>query len=442
MPSVEDGLAGLIEILENVYGDLIELDEEGYNALAKILIKDSNIPVSVETLGKIIAIGKAYREYNKLPAPRIVEIDDDGDKKLKIKYETLTKHIERKYATISFYTNIFIFKNGYKQEIGEIWNEARRLIERQAGIKLDEKKIAEVEREIKMRIRGDTYIRENPFNKLPPSKFIPVRNGILLNLNGKRILLPSSPAFGFTYSLNVDYDPTKDCPKIRQFIESLTPHYKILYEAIASALLPVYQYQGNYMFVGSGSNGKSTFLALLRDFLGEQNIASISLQELIMHRFKTAELFGKLANIYADLPSDALKTTGIFKMLTGGDSITAERKFQHPFTFVNSARMYFSANILPEVNDETYAFWRRWIVVEFPNHFQENPNLLKEITAEDEKSGLLNLILDVLEEIVKNGLTQTGIVAEMREKWKERSSPVYAFVKNCVEQDPNSYTPL
>ena len=432
-----------LDILEKIYKPFIALDESQYEALGKLLLQERVSEISFEMLGRILAIGKAYREYNKLPEPKVIEIEENGrgEEKIVILYETLTKHLERKFAIVSYGGNPFVYvKGSYKDERKEIWSEARRLIEKQAGVKLDRKKIAEIEREVKARIIGDTYIRENPFNKLPPHKFVPVKNGVVLNLNGKRILLPSSPAWGFTYCLNVKYDETKDCPKIKQFIQSLIPkdHF-ILYEAIAAALLPVYQYQGNYMLVGSGSNGKSTFLTLLRDFLGPENVASISLQELVNNRFKPAELFGKLANIYADLPDEALRHTGIFKMLTGGDQITVEKKYQHPFQFVNRARMYFSANVLPEVNDETYAFWRRWIVIEFPFQFDENPNLIKEITSEDEKSGLLNIVLDTLNKIVEQGLTKTGLVEEMREKWRERSNPVYAFVKNCVTRDPNSF---
>jgi len=429
----------LIRNLEYVYEPFLHASEDQYEAIGKVLLQDCD-DIDPYYLGKILAINKAFVEYNRLSPPRVVEYDKE-EGKLRILYETLTKHIERKYAIVSYMGNPFVFKGHYCLEVKEIWSECRKLIERQAGVHLDRKKISEVENEIRKRIIGDTYIRDDPFNKLPPHVFIPVKNGVVLNHNGRRLLFPKGPAWGFTYSLNVNYDRSKDCPKIREFIKSLVPekHVRILYEAIASALLPVWKYQGNYMFVGDGSNGKSTFLSLLRDFLGPENTTSISLQELVSSRFKPAELYGKLANIYADLPDEALRHTGVFKMLTGGDQITVERKYQHPFSFVNRARMYFSANVLPEVNDDTYAFWRRWIVVEFPYKFKENPNLLNEITSEDEKSGLLNIILDLLNEITECGLSSTGVVEEMREKWRERSNPVYAFVKNCLSQSPGNY---
>jgi putative DNA primase/helicase len=52
---------------------------------------------------------------------------------------------------------------------------------------------------------------------------------------------------------------------------------------------------------GSGDNGKSVFLKLLKMFLGSENVSHASLQELSDDRFAAADMYGKLANICADL---------------------------------------------------------------------------------------------------------------------------------------------
>ncbi len=80
----------------------------------------------------------------------------------------------------------------------------------------------------------------------------------------------------------------------------------------------------------------------------------------------------ELANIFADLPKQPLKYTGVFKMLTGEDEICADRELRDPIYSKNYTKLIFSANKLPEVIDQTYAFWRRWIVVEFPNRSLDN----------------------------------------------------------------------
>jgi putative DNA primase/helicase len=82
--------------------------------------------------------------------------------------------------------------------------------------------------------------------------------------------------------------------------------------------------------------------------LGHQNVSGESLHRLLENRFASAELYGKLANVDADLSKEALKNTGILKKLAGGDYIAAEKKFLPAFKFVNYAKLLFSANEIPQ----------------------------------------------------------------------------------------------
>ena len=82
------------------------------------------------------------------------------------------------------------------------------------------------------------------------------------------------------------------------------------------------------MFVGYEDNGKSVMLKVITKFLGLENISSKNLHSLVKERFATADLFGKLANIFADLSAKRLQDVEAFKVLASGDRISAERKFQ------------------------------------------------------------------------------------------------------------------
>ena len=78
--------------------------------------------------------------------------------------------------------------------------------------------------------------------------------------------------------------------------------------------------------MGEGGAGKSQLLLVLNDILlGKENVSNVSWQAL-NERFKTAELFGKLANIFADLPTRNIDDNGIFKALVGEDYLTVEKK--------------------------------------------------------------------------------------------------------------------
>ncbi|MGC2683941.1 MAG: DUF5906 domain-containing protein [Candidatus Nitrosopolaris sp.] len=133
---------------------------------------------------------------------------------------------------------------------------------------------------------------------------------------------------------------------------------------------------------------------LIEAFLSEYNCSHRSLQDLDKNRFAAADLYGKHVNTFAGLKSIKLSETGNFKMLVSGDSITAERKFEHPFTFRNYAKLIFSTNEIPESNDKTDAFYDRWIIFHFDKKFQcgpEDTKMMEKITTPEELSGLLNL---------------------------------------------------
>jgi len=93
--------------------------------------------------------------------------------------------------------------------------------------------------------------------------------------------------------------------------------------------------------------------------LGHNNCSHRSLQDLHENRFAKAYLYGKLTNTFADLKSIKLSETGNFKMLTSGDDISAEEKFTRPFSFKNHAKLWFSANEIPESDDKSDAYYRR-----------------------------------------------------------------------------------
>src|SRR5205807_62228 len=120
-----------------------------------------------------------------------------------------------------------------------------------------------------------------------------------------------------------------------------------LIQEYAGAILWRSPLQRAVLLNGTGANGKSVFIRLLQALVGLANVTARSLQELELNRFAKADLFGKLVNLYADLPETALKSTGTFKILTGGDPVTAERKFQQPFTFIPYAKHVYSCNRIP-----------------------------------------------------------------------------------------------
>ncbi len=289
-------------------------------------------------------------------------------------------------------------------------------------------------------IRRRTYTSRDAFN---PAGKLCLKNGIL-DLGSLELLSHASNE-RFTIQLPIAYDPAATCPRFQQFLEEILPDEtarKLVHLLFGYCLEPGNPHQIAFIFVGEGNNGKSTTLGILADLLGPDNVASESLQRLVGNRFASANLYGKLANLCADIPSQALPDTGIFKMLVGGDRVPAERKFQAAFWFINGAKLVFSCNTLPDVTDKSYAFWRRWYLVEFRADFtgREDRELLTRLWAE--LPGILNYALEGLRILrSERGFPQVTGAASLKEEWKRRADSLYWFVSERIEKDPKADVP-
>lgn len=258
---------------------------------------------------------------------------------------------------------------------------------------------------------------------------------------------PHSPDYNLLVKIPVIYNPEATCPKINQFLkEVLGPKDIPAFEEQAGyCLYRDYPIHKAFMHVGPGANGKSTALNVLKTLLGKDNYVSVSLHKLLTNRFAPASLYGKLANIYADLPNKDISNTDIFKILTGRDSITTERKFRDEFTFTNYSKQIFSANQVPKTYEDTDAYFRRWRIINYPNKFegdQEDTKLLEKITTPEELSGFLNLAIAGLKRLLKNGeFTNSQTTEQVREEYIRKSDSVGAFIMDQIEISPEDFIP-
>jgi putative DNA primase/helicase len=181
----------------------------------------------------------------------------------------------------------------------------------------------------------------------------------------------------------------------------------------------------------------------LTEFIGAENTSNVSLQALEHKRFAMAQLYNKHLNVYSDLSSQAVSDTGIFKMITGSDMIYADRKFKDGFYFRSFAKQVFSCNKIPISRDDTNAYFRRWILMSFPNRFEGedvNPHILEEITTDEEISALFNWGVEGLKRLEKNKIFSYNKSTELiRDEYERKSNPILAFVKDCLEEDAQAF---
>ena len=286
-------------------------------------------------------------------------------------------------------------------------------------------------------ILSSTYTEDRDF----PVNLINLKNGIY-NID-RDILMSHSPDYFTITQLPVNYDGEADCPKIKQFITEVVGEEQVplIQELIGYCLYRQNVFDKAFIFLGEGSNGKSTLINLIKMFLGDENTVSISLQNLEKNNFSKASLYGKLADVYPDLSDNALRETGMFKLLTSRDQISADQKYKKELTFTNYAKLIFSANRLPKAYDDSDAFYRRWVIVQFDRQFilNKDMNILEKITDSIELSGMFNWAIEGLKRILENGkFSDNKEINDMRTLYRRLSSPIAAFVDACLEEDSSS----
>ena len=328
----------------------------------------------------------------------------------------------------------------YDDESG-IWRNGEDILFKEAANQLSDSLTKNSLSDILLRIQGRTLIDDDKFNK---QHKIGLLNGAL-DLESGEIVQPK-PEFYITKQIPVRYDPNASPDKILKFIWDIAKpsakKFLRLLEIAAWPLLPGYPLQKAIVLIGDGYNGKSTFLSLLRKFYGDKNVSTLTLQDLSKD-FLKAELYNKVANISPDLPSSPILDTGDFKWATGGSDVkTAQRKYRTAISFLNEAKMYFSANQMPKVSEDTKAFYRRFDFIDLENDFSQsdNPNLLNEITTEDQLSGLLNLILKIFWPILRKNLrfSFSDSIEETAKKYAVNSNTPKLFFEKCIQLNETS----
>jgi len=251
---------------------------------------------------------------------------------------------------------------------------------------------------------------------------------------------------------NLEELASKLCPKsLKTFKEWVGDKWLLLFEIIGFTLYPKYDLHKAVMLVGDGKNGKGTYLRLIETVLSHKNITSIPLQDLTSEKFASVQLLHKLANIYKDLPKKPLTETGAFKILTGEDWACWDEKYRRKrVCFTNYAKLIFSTNELPKTYDLTTAFWRRWLVINFPNQFPLNPKFFEETFTEDEIEGVIIVSLLAFRDVwLRRKFSFEETEADYKELWLREVNVVYAFYQDLLsgklvdslgvraEKDPN-----
>lgn len=276
----------------------------------------------------------------------------------------------------------------------------------------------------------------NKNTDMSSANYIAFQNGVYdLDTNE---LIDFNPNIIVTNKIDFEYNPNAYSEVADKALNKLACNdptiRQLLEEVIGYCFYRRNELRKSFILIGDKANGKSTFLDMIKTLLGDINTSALDLKEL-GDRFKTAELFGKLANIGDDIGDEFIANPAVFKKLVSGDRVNVERKGRDPFDFNNYSKLLFSANSIPRIKDKSGAVIDRLIIVPFDARFTKNdpdydPYIKYKLRQNDSMEYLIKIGLEGLKRVLENrGFTTSERVQKELQEYEENNNPILGFFK-------------
>lgn len=253
-----------------------------------------------------------------------------------------------------------------------------------------------------------------------------------------------------------DYDPQSPRLELDAFLEELfgdtneddRAARSVLIQEFAGACLlglaPAYQQC--LMLIGTGGNGKSELLKVLRAALPDETVVSLAPQ-LWGERFQVARLIGATANFVDELPEQDMISTGTFKSVVTGEPVHVERKHQDSWQSRFRAGHIFACNAFPVTADLTDGFFRRFALCNLSVRFDTMPGRRLEAgqtAAETCRPGIAAWAIEGASRLRKQGkYTVPPSSTETLNAWRIDADSVAAFIDaTCAQGGTTRAKPL
>ncbi|NKD88178.1 hypothetical protein HEQ72_07625 [Haematospirillum sp. 15-248] len=247
-----------------------------------------------------------------------------------------------------------------------------------------------------------------------------------------------------TKVIEVDYDPDATCPNFLRFMEDILPDPEVrlfLQRSFGYALTGLIDEQVLWFFYGTGANGKSTLVNIMARMLGSYCM-SLPFSSLVLDERKRGESaspdLARLPGarmVRASEPEKGVKfSESTIKSITGGEPLTVRHLNQGFFEFTPSFKLFLSGNHKPVIRGQDHGVWRRINLVPFTVSIardKRDPGLENKLW--EERSGILNWLLDGLRMWRRSGLCPPEAVVAATREYREDSDPLGLFLNAWTE---------
>lgn len=251
----------------------------------------------------------------------------------------------------------------------------------------------------------------------------------------------------------VAYDPKAACPTWEAFLRRIlrnggAPDLTLigfLQRAAGYSLSGDTSAQCFFLLHGTGDNGKSTLLEVLRKLEGDY-ARQADFKTFLEHEHDGVrnDLAGlKGARLVTAIEADERRalSESVVKLITGGDTVTARFLFQEFFEFKPELKLWLAANHRPTIKGTDHAIWRRVRLVPFTTRIPEeekDEHMVDRLL--EELPGILAWAVRGLADWQEKGLEAPAEVRAATDFYRADEDQVGRFLDDCAERNPQATT--
>jgi putative DNA primase/helicase len=278
-------------------------------------------------------------------------------------------------------------------------------------------------------------------------------------------MLPHAPELRLTKLCPTNYNPKARSELWERFLEDvfLGDRELIAYmqRALGYSITADTREQKLFICWGKGKNGKTTTFETIRDVVGEDYAQTIPTRTILYdprsHDAETAKvaLYGLRLALFSETAEGGRLNEALVKLLSGGDTISARFLYRHPFNFKPVAKLWLFTNHKPVIRDDSYAMWRRVVLVPFRAVFTNDtdvdpavrrtpdPHIREKLLQSPHREAILAWLVEGAIAWYRYGLQEPDIVRAAVEEYRRESDPVREWLEaETVRNDPNAKTPV
>lgn len=275
-----------------------------------------------------------------------------------------------------------------------------------------------------------------------------VPNGILSLKTGE--LTPHDPKWFITKVSDVEYSEDTECPRWEKFLDEIfggdSELMRYVQKAVGYSMTGKTDEQCVFFLYGTGRNGKSTFLDVIRDIMGDY-AANIQPETIMVKHTQSSAVNSDIARLKGARfvtsvePNEGVRINeGLLKQLTGDDIVTARKLYGDEFEFRPEFKLWIATNHKPVIRGTDTGIWRRIHMIPFTVQIPENA-VDKQLKSrlKKEYSAILRWAVEGCILWQEEGLHMPHAVLDMVREYRREMDVISAFIEDKCEVREGAY---